>query len=285
MLPKKDFVKRAHRRRAALSKPTSLAAKDMGLAEERQGDVDALASNLKPYSPLELKLLKMKYTSKQIDAIRAGEEIVDTEDMVRQGRFRTDPMRIDYIDDFATLRPGVDRIPEQDGATRKPKRKAAGSETAPEAKSEASAVNDQQMLRLSQQTGLDIEAIRKLRTKMLVTHRVVNQTRMGKIQSLYFLTIAGNGDGMLGIGEGKAAEDEDGRRQAMMNAIRNMKPVPRYEGRTIFGESEAKIGATIVQLSTRPPGKWFKILIDHEVVTVAAHFHPPFETYAYELFV
>ena len=64
-----------------------------------------------------------------------------------------------------------------------------------------------------------------------------------------------NQDGMVGIGEGKAAEDEDGRRQAMMNAIRNMKPIPRYEERTIYGEVEGKVGASIVKLSSRPPGE------------------------------
>ncbi|KAI7242053.1 hypothetical protein KC352_g14711, partial [Hortaea werneckii] len=113
---------------------------------------------------------------------------------------------------------------------------------------------DPHMTRLCQQTGMTRDQIRKIRIKNLVSHRVVNQTRMGKIQSLYFLTIAGNQDGMLGIGEGKAAEDEDGRRQAMMNAIRNMKPIPRYEDRTIYGDVEAKVGASIVQLSARPPG-------------------------------
>jgi small subunit ribosomal protein S5 len=110
------------------------------------------------------------------------------------------------------------------------------------------------MLRLRQQTGLTEQEISRIRIKNLVSHRVVNQTRMGKIQSLYFLTIAGNQDGMLGIGEGKAAEDEDGKRQAMMNAIRNMRPIPRYEERTIYGEVEGKVGGSIVQLSARSPG-------------------------------
>lgn len=114
---------------------------------------------------------------------------------------------------------------------------------------------DPHMQRLVQQTGMTKDQIRKIRIKNLVSHRVVNQTRMGKIQSLYYLTIAGNQDGLLGIGEGKAAEDEDGRRQAMYAAIRNMKPIPRYEGRTIYGEVEAKVGASVVQLSSRPPGK------------------------------
>ncbi|KAG9981445.1 hypothetical protein KCU78_g21479, partial [Aureobasidium melanogenum] len=35
---------------------------------------------------------------------------------------------------------------------------------------------------------------------------------------------------------------------------RNMKPIPRYENRTIFGEVEGKVGASVVQLSSRPPG-------------------------------
>jgi small subunit ribosomal protein S5 len=40
----------------------------------------------------------------------------------------------------------------------------------------------------------------------------------------------------------------------MMNAIRNMRPVPRYEERTIYGDVEAKVGASVVQLSARSPG-------------------------------
>ncbi|KAG9540659.1 hypothetical protein KCU71_g19643, partial [Aureobasidium melanogenum] len=52
----------------------------------------------------------------------------------------------------------------------------------------------------------------------------------------------------------KSGEDEDAIRQAQYAAIRNMKPIPRYENRTIFGEVEGKVGASVVQLSSRPPG-------------------------------
>ncbi len=114
--------------------------------------------------------------------------------------------------------------------------------------------DDPRTLRLLQSTGYTLKELRKLQTKNLVQHRVVNQTRMGKIQSLYFLTIAGNGRGLLGIGEGKATEPEDARRQAYMAAVRNMKPVRRYEERTIFGEVEGKVGAAEVRLMARPPG-------------------------------
>lgn len=109
--------------------------------------------------------------------------------------------------------------------------------------------------RLALQTGFQEEDIRRFKTKRLVQHRVVNQTRMGKIQSIYVLSIAGNGNGLFGIGEGKSAEPEDARRQSMLNAIRNMKPIHRYENRTIYGDVHAKVGATEVQLMSRPPGE------------------------------
>lgn len=108
--------------------------------------------------------------------------------------------------------------------------------------------------RLALQTGYDTGELRDFRVKNLVVHRVVNQTRMGKIASEYNLTIAGNGAGLLGIGEGKSSEPEDSRRQAMLNAIRNMKPINRYEDRTIYGDVKGKVGAVEVHLSSRPPG-------------------------------
>jgi small subunit ribosomal protein S5 len=109
--------------------------------------------------------------------------------------------------------------------------------------------------RLALQTGFTQNEIKRFTVKNLVTHRVVNQTRMGKIASMYNLCIAGNREGLLGIGEGKSAEPEDSMRQARMNAIRNMKPIHRYEDRTIFGEVKGKVGAVEVQLSSRPPGR------------------------------
>jgi small subunit ribosomal protein S5 len=219
-------------------------------------------AHLRPYTEREKKLLALKYTPEQLKVIEAGEQAITAEDMAQQGRMRTDPMRIQYLDDFATTRPVLDRpltdkdleaedelVEGQNTSTRG--QRGAKKDQADEQTEEV----DPHMLRLCQQTGMTKDEIKRIRVKNLVMHRVVNQTRMGKIQSLYYLTIAGNQDGMVGIGEGKAAEDEDGRRQAMMNAIRNMRPIPRYEERTIYGEVEGKVGASVVQLSSRPPGK------------------------------
>lgn len=225
--------------------------------------IDQLASHLKPYTARENELLAQRYTPEQMRVIEAGESAIDPKDMVKQGRLRGDAGRIPYLDDFATLRPTLDKLPAQsdqneDGSFKpRVKRLPFPGPSTPSATAgtEAGAVpNDPHLQRLSLTTHLSIREIKQLRIKNLVSHRVVNQTRMGKIQSFYFLTIAGNQNGLLGIGEGKAAEDEDGRRQAMMNAVRNLKPVARYEERTIYGDVEAKVGATIVQLSNRPPG-------------------------------
>lgn len=194
--------------------------------------------------------------------IEAGERAVTAKDMAQQGRMRIDPMRIQYLDDFATTRPILDRpLTDKDleageelveGSNTSTRRQKGTKKEQPDEPIEEP---DPHMLRLCQQTGMTKDEIKRVRVKNLVMHRVVNQTRMGRVQSLYFLTIAGNQNGMVGIGEGKAAEDEDGRRQAMMNAIRNMRPIPRYEERTIYGEVEGKVGASVVQLSSRGPGK------------------------------
>ncbi|KAL9017730.1 MAG: hypothetical protein Q9185_004953 [Variospora sp. 1 TL-2023] len=108
--------------------------------------------------------------------------------------------------------------------------------------------------RLMRQTGFSHKEIRRFRVKQLVQHGVTNQTRLGKIMSMYHLAVAGNGKGMVGIGEGKSTEPEEARMQARNAAIRNMQPIPMYEGRTIFGDVKGKVSATEVELMTRPPG-------------------------------
>ena len=115
---------------------------------------------------------------------------------------------------------------------------------------------DPAMKRLMRQTGYSRQEILQFKTKVLVQHGVVNQTRMGKIRSIYNLCIAGNGRGLLGIGEGKATEFADARTQAQYNAIRNARPIPRYEDRTIYGDVKVKMGAVEIELMTRPPGTY-----------------------------
>ncbi|KAJ5832347.1 hypothetical protein N7474_000658 [Penicillium riverlandense] len=108
--------------------------------------------------------------------------------------------------------------------------------------------------RLLLATGYTERQIMDLRTKTLVSHHVVNQTRLGKVRRHYRLSIAGNGNGLLGIGEAKSEESSDAKTQSRYRAIRNMQPISRYENRTIFGDVKGKSGAVEVQLMHRPPG-------------------------------
>ncbi|KAI1940689.1 28S ribosomal protein S5, mitochondrial [Ophidiomyces ophidiicola] len=112
-------------------------------------------------------------------------------------------------------------------------------------------------------TGYSLEEIRGLKVKTLVSHSVVNQTRLGKIRKAYVLTIAGNGRGLLGIGEGKSEEHTEARVQAQYRAIRNMQPVLRYEDRTIYGDVKGKVGAVELKLMHRPPG--FGLRCQHHI--------------------
>lgn len=115
------------------------------------------------------------------------------------------------------------------------------------------------LVALMQQTGYDRKEISKLRVKTVIIHSVVNQTRLGKIRRTYVLSVAGNGDGLIGIGEGKSSEPTDAMTQSQYRAIRNMQPILRYEDRTIFGDLKAKHSATELELYPRPPGMYFPL--------------------------
>ena len=109
-------------------------------------------------------------------------------------------------------------------------------------------------------TGYTEQQVKGLRTKTLVSHSVTNQTRLGKVRRAYRLSIAGNTNGLLGIGEAKSDEAADAVIQSQYRAIRNMQPIPRYENRTIYGDVKGKVGATELQLMHRPPGMFIYCL-------------------------
>ncbi|KAI9803425.1 MAG: 28S ribosomal protein S5, mitochondrial [Piccolia ochrophora] len=308
------------------------------------GLLNAIHERLPKLSAADKELLAKKYTPEQLEAIEAGEEAIDTRDLATQGRIRTDPMLIKYLDDFSEFNPVLDRHRNDPPPTSADELRVksedevlddfinhmvkemededaeADAEMGPEASVDdqgdegpeidanrlnvakrdvdklAEPDNDREvsyfdedktdppwtamapelpkiedpsirysegeeeeeefpmMQRLYQQTGFTAEQIRKFRVKTLIQHRVVNQTHMGKLQSMYTLSVAGDGNGLVGIGEGKSVETEEALRQSRRLAIKNMKPVSRYERRTIYGEVNGKSGAATVNLQSRPPG-------------------------------
>ncbi|EED23064.1 37S ribosomal protein S5 [Talaromyces stipitatus ATCC 10500] len=121
--------------------------------------------------------------------------------------------------------------------------------------------------RLMQSTGYSLDKIKSLKVKTLVSHAVVNQTRLGKVRRQYCLSVAGNGDGLLGIGEAKSEEASDAVTQSKYRAIRNMQPILRYENRTIYGDVKGKVGAVELKLMNRPPG--FGLRCQHLIYEMA----------------
>ncbi|EGV63180.1 28S ribosomal protein S5, mitochondrial [Yamadazyma tenuis] len=108
---------------------------------------------------------------------------------------------------------------------------------------------------LSKLTGLDKRYIERLYVRPVVMKRVSCQTSKGKIPNFFALTVVGDGNGMVGLGEGKS---RDGMRTALVkahwNAVKNLAPVQRYEDRTILGDIDYKYHAVKLFLQSAPAG-------------------------------
>ncbi|TIB69149.1 hypothetical protein E3P77_00660 [Wallemia ichthyophaga] len=88
----------------------------------------------------------------------------------------------------------------------------------------------------------------------LITKRVMQQTSKGKIMSKYALVVVGNGKGMVGVGEGKGDSNGDAIRKATIAGVREMDYVDRFQDRTVYGQLKSKVGASVVELRSRPAG-------------------------------
>ncbi|EIW78489.1 ribosomal protein S5 domain 2-like protein, partial [Coniophora puteana RWD-64-598 SS2] len=84
--------------------------------------------------------------------------------------------------------------------------------------------------------------------------RVTQQTGKGKIHRMYTLIVVGDGNGLVGFGEGKDEEAPRAAEKALAEAVRNMDYVERFEDRTIWTDMEAKLGGTRILLRPRPVG-------------------------------
>lgn len=88
----------------------------------------------------------------------------------------------------------------------------------------------------------------------LIRRRITQQTGKGKIHRQFVLMVVGNGDGLVGYGQGKDEDQPRAEAKAYAQAVRNMDWVERFEKRTIWTEMEAKLGATQLILRPRPVG-------------------------------
>ena len=361
----------------------------MGLVEDApEAEIEARIQQFSrdkfsKYTDGDIKVLRSRYSDKQMAAIEAGEEAINPRDLTVQGRLRIDPYRMPYIDDFAENQPIIDkRLRRQkdapdpharfmdmdefandlidwadklavgdatgalktlvDFAPAEWKRKAESlwprevqadarkafnnylggevarqkAQTAAEkagrglesaagsgptdgdilkyllersAMTDGNRTTDSSLAHglpskvpgvaglyknaidpedggmddlgvyqdLKRRTGMSVREIMRIETKQLVLRWVSNQTRLGKVRKTSVMYVAGNGGGWLGLGEAKSTEPSTAMEKSRLLAIRNMLPIRRYEGRTIFGAVEAKVSGTIVRMHARPPGNIF----------------------------
>jgi small subunit ribosomal protein S5 len=96
--------------------------------------------------------------------------------------------------------------------------------------------------------------INKLFRFPIMTRRITQQTGKGKIHRMYTMVVVGNGNGLVGYGEGKDDEAARASEKAFAQAVRNMDWVERFEKRTIWTEMDTKLGATRLILRPRPVG-------------------------------
>ncbi|OKL56304.1 hypothetical protein UA08_08556 [Talaromyces atroroseus] len=322
-------------RQPPLPKPTPVVEDtDKKTLDEIEKSVKS--SDFQEYTKKQIESLSEEYSEDQVAAILAGEKAIDPNDLAEQFAIRRDPMKLQYLDDFSTVEPVVDRhsrAPESNSdwnATLKseddfaedfakffaemPENATAADwvrftenlrltkgkeenernpssalvpdifeegETLTKGRKEEQATTEKKkkggdksneeitdaLKRLMQSTGYTLDKIRSLKVKTLVSHAVVNQTRLGKVRRQYCLSVAGNGDGLLGIGEAKSEEASDAMTQSKYRAIRNMQPILRYENRTIYGDVKGKVGAVELKLMNRPPG--FGLRCQHLIYEMA----------------
>ncbi|PVF94273.1 hypothetical protein CPB86DRAFT_789249 [Serendipita vermifera] len=88
----------------------------------------------------------------------------------------------------------------------------------------------------------------------LVTKRVVQQGGKGRMASWYVLTVAGNGEGLVGFGEGKDKDNARATEKSFIAACKDLDWIDRFEGRTLWNNIETKWGSTRVYLRPRPVG-------------------------------
>lgn len=95
---------------------------------------------------------------------------------------------------------------------------------------------------------------RNLNQSVLMRRRVVQQTGKGKIRRVAFMVLVGDGNGLVGYGEGKHSNAGTALALARIAAVRNMDWVERFEDRTIWTDMDTKLGATRLTMRPRPVG-------------------------------
>ncbi|KAK6356587.1 28S ribosomal protein S5, mitochondrial [Orbilia javanica] len=212
-----------------------------------------LKSGTNPTTTTTRESLQPYYQQEQISALLDVEGDISRTAPHRWKPRRRDSFNIPYFTDLSRVDPFLDStpsgVPKSGRWPSQPVPKMDDTQFQQGEEEDENKIKD-----LSRLTGHPASYLNTLRVRELVSHRVTNQTRLGKIAKQYVLTIAGDGRGMIGIGEASSTIGELASRLSQYQAIKNLRPIVRYEDRTIYGNVKVKMGAVEVLLMSRPPG-------------------------------
>lgn len=91
-------------------------------------------------------------------------------------------------------------------------------------------------------------------TRLVSVNRTAKVVKGGRRFSFAAISIAGNKNGLVGMGTGKAAEVLEASKKAEHEAERSMIRVPLKEGRTIHHDVVGRFGAGLVKMRTAAAG-------------------------------
>ncbi|EFN58153.1 hypothetical protein CHLNCDRAFT_141951 [Chlorella variabilis] len=121
------------------------------------------------------------------------------------------------------------------------------------------------IMRVDPQARAEWEAIQEqfkppadFRMKVVDVNRTCKGTRTGGLYRYSCMVVVGNGNGVLGWGQGKAAEVNDAVQKAYQRACRNLYPIPRYNDHTIPEPMNAKYGQVRVTMYPKASGNGIK---------------------------
>ncbi|CDO53540.1 hypothetical protein DV495_001220 [Geotrichum candidum] len=256
---------RAFANRSAMTTPASFRTFS-GSAPAAQAEAE-----LKRERDEHLEQLKKYYPPSLIKSILAAEANVDPK-MWAQRQRPTTEFAPPYTDDLATYDPlydfGKHEWVDMDEPYQPiPQRIPPGVSLDKDIQSGrgGSSINISQLQEL---TGLSASYIKSLSVRQLISKRVVNMTRKGKIPSFYSLAIVGDRNGNVGIGEGKDATNTAlALSRAHWNAVKNLTYIPRFEDRTIYGSISHKYHSVLIDLRPAPPGHGLRV--NHIIYEIA----------------